>query len=70
MTTVLLTDRAWPDDWVEREVLESAGLRLVAGPPAPADAATIDAVVAEPQPEADPHLLGTGIGQRSKVALR
>ena len=31
MTTVLLTDRAWPDDWVEREVLESAGLRLVAG---------------------------------------
>ena len=66
MTTVLLTDRAWPDDWVERDVLDSAGLRLVAGPPDPADAATIDAVVAEPQPEADPHLLGTGIGHRHR----
>jgi D-3-phosphoglycerate dehydrogenase / 2-oxoglutarate reductase len=52
MTTVLLTDRAWPDDRVERDVLESAGLRLVTGPPEPADAATIDALVAEHQPAA------------------
>ena len=52
MTTVLLTDRAWPDDMVEREVLAAAGLRLVTGPAAPADAATIDALVAEHQPAA------------------
>jgi D-3-phosphoglycerate dehydrogenase len=52
MTTVLLTDRAWPDDRVEREVLAAAGLRLVTGPAAPADAATIDALVAEHQPAA------------------
>ena len=52
MTTVLLTDRAWPDDMVEREVLAAAGLRLVTGPAAPADTATIDALVAEHQPAA------------------
>jgi D-3-phosphoglycerate dehydrogenase / 2-oxoglutarate reductase len=52
MTTVLLTDRAWPDDRVERDVLESAGLRLVTGPPEPVDAATIDALVTEHQPAA------------------
>jgi D-3-phosphoglycerate dehydrogenase / 2-oxoglutarate reductase len=52
MTTVLLTDRAWPDDRVEREVLESAGFRLVTGPPEPAEAAAIDVLVAEHQPAA------------------
>ena len=52
MTTVLLTDRAWPDDTVEREVLAAAGLRLVTGPAAPADTATIDALVAQHQPAA------------------
>jgi D-3-phosphoglycerate dehydrogenase len=52
MTTVLLTDRAWPDDRVEREVLESAEFRLVSGEPDPADASTIDALVAEHQPAA------------------
>lgn len=52
MTTVLLTDRAWPDDRVEREVLAAAGLRLVVGPAEPGDAATIDALVAEHQPAA------------------
>jgi D-3-phosphoglycerate dehydrogenase len=52
MTTVLLTDRAWPDDRVEREVLESAGLDLVTGPREPADAARIEALVAEHQPAA------------------
>jgi D-3-phosphoglycerate dehydrogenase / 2-oxoglutarate reductase len=52
MTTVLLTDRAWPDDQVERVVLAAAGLRLVTGPAAPADAATINALVAEHQPAA------------------
>jgi D-3-phosphoglycerate dehydrogenase / 2-oxoglutarate reductase len=52
MTTVLLTDHAWPDDRVEREVLAAAGLRLVTGPAAPADTATIDALVAQHQPAA------------------
>lgn len=52
MTSVLLTDRAWPDDRVEREVLAAAGLRLVVGPAEPGDAATIDALVAEHQPAA------------------
>jgi D-3-phosphoglycerate dehydrogenase len=51
-STVLLTDRAWPDDRVERAVLESAGFRLVGGPPEPAPAAAIDALVAEHQPAA------------------
>lgn len=50
--TVLLTDRAWPDDSVERAVLESAGFRLVSGPPEPAPAAVIDSLVAEHQPAA------------------
>lgn len=50
--TVLLTDRAWPDDSIERDVLEQAGFRLVAGPAEPAPAGTIDALVAEHQPAA------------------
>ncbi|EKT79021.1 C-terminal binding protein (plasmid) [Rhodococcus opacus] len=50
--TVLLTDRAWPDDTVERAVIEGAGFRLVSGPPEPASAAVIDALVAEHQPAA------------------
>jgi D-3-phosphoglycerate dehydrogenase len=50
--TVLLTDRAWPDDSIERGVLEDAGLRLVIGPSDPASAATIEALVAEHQPAA------------------
>ena len=31
-STVLLTDRAWPDDAIERRIIEAAGYRLVAGP--------------------------------------
>lgn len=50
--TVLLTDRAWPDDSIERGVLEQAGFRLVAGPADPAPAGTIDALAAEYQPTA------------------
>ena len=50
--TVLLTDRAWPDDAVERGVLEAAGLRLVAGPPEPAAAEVIERLVADHQPDA------------------
>ncbi len=50
--TVLLTDRAWPDDSVERAVIEAVGLRLVSGPPDPAPATSIEALVAEHQPAA------------------
>jgi len=50
--TVLLTDRAWPDDSLEREIIEAAGLRLVAGPAAPAPAAAIEALVHEHRPQA------------------
>ena len=52
MTTVLLTDRAWPDDLIEREVIESAGFRLASGPPDPAPATLIEELVTEHQPAA------------------
>ena len=51
-TTVLLTDRAWPDDTVERTVLDAAGFTLVSGPPDPAPAQVIESLVAEHQPDA------------------
>jgi D-3-phosphoglycerate dehydrogenase len=50
--TVLLTDRAWPDDSIERNILEDAGFGVVAGPADPAPVETIDALVAEHQPAA------------------
>lgn len=50
--TVLLTDRAWPDDSIERNILEGAGFRVVAGPADPAPVEDIDALVAEHQPAA------------------
>lgn len=49
---VLLTDRAWPDDEIERTVLEAAGLTLVSGPPDPAPAADIAELVRKHQPVA------------------
>lgn len=52
MTTVLLTDHAWPDDSIERDVIESAGFRLVSGPAEPGRAELIEALVAEHQPAA------------------
>ncbi len=48
--TVFITDHAWPDLDIERSVLESAGLRVVAGPAVPASAETIAALVHEHQP--------------------
>src|SRR5438046_8169495 len=48
--TVLLTDYAWPDDSVEREVVEAAGMQLVSGPAAPSPAKDIEALVAAHQP--------------------
>jgi D-3-phosphoglycerate dehydrogenase len=50
--TVLLTDRAWPDDSIERGIIEDAGFRLVAGPADPAPVEAIDALIAEHQPSA------------------
>jgi D-3-phosphoglycerate dehydrogenase len=47
---VLLTDYAWPDDSVERSVIEDAGLTLVTGPAEPASAEQIEALVAEHRP--------------------
>ena len=48
--TVLLTDYAWPDDSVERAIVESSGFRLVSGPASPASAPSIEALVREHRP--------------------
>ncbi|MFF5515826.1 C-terminal binding protein [Streptomyces coeruleorubidus] len=48
--TVLLTDYAWPDDSVERSVIEKAGHTLVTGPAEPASAEAIEELVAEHRP--------------------
>jgi D-3-phosphoglycerate dehydrogenase len=48
--TVLLTDHAWPDDSVERSVIEEAGHTLVTGPADPASAEAIEELVAEHRP--------------------
>ncbi|MFG2129614.1 C-terminal binding protein [Streptomyces sp. NPDC048751] len=48
--TVLLTDYAWPDDCVERSVIEGAGHTLVTGPAEPASAEAIEELVAEHRP--------------------
>jgi D-3-phosphoglycerate dehydrogenase len=50
--TVLLTDYAWPDDSVERQIIESAGFRLISGPAKPSSAEQIEALVKEHQPSA------------------
>jgi D-3-phosphoglycerate dehydrogenase len=52
MTTVLLTDFAWPDDAVERAVLRGAGLQLVAGEGPPGSAAEVEALVRAHAPAA------------------
>ncbi|MBV9206856.1 MAG: C-terminal binding protein [Actinobacteria bacterium] len=49
---VLLTDRAWPDDAIERGVLGRAGFRLVAAPPDTTAAAVVEQMAAEHQPAA------------------
>ena len=50
--TVLLTDHAWPDDSIERALIEGAGLQLVSGPAVPSSAAQIKDLVGEHQPAA------------------
>ncbi|MEU1183184.1 C-terminal binding protein [Streptomyces sp. NPDC005820] len=49
--TVLLTDHAWPDDSVERSVIEGAGHTLVSGPAEPGSAETVEELVAEHRPD-------------------
>ncbi|MDR6860830.1 C-terminal binding protein [Variovorax guangxiensis] len=50
--TVLLTDYAWPDDSIERNIVEAAGMRLVSGPATPLPAEGIEALAREHQPSA------------------
>jgi D-3-phosphoglycerate dehydrogenase len=50
--TVLLTDYAWPDDSIERSVVEAAGMKLVSGPAKPSAAKEIEALAALHQPAA------------------
>jgi D-3-phosphoglycerate dehydrogenase len=50
--TVLLTDYAWPDDSVERGIIESSGMRLITGPATPSPATDIDRLVREHKPSA------------------
>lgn len=52
MSTVLITDYAWPDLDIEHSVLDPAGHTLVTGPARPAPADTIDALAAEHRPRA------------------
>lgn len=51
-STVLLTDYAWPDDAIERSIIESAGLHLISGPASPASPAEIEALVRQHRPAA------------------
>ena len=50
--SVLLTDYAWPDDTVERSVVEGAGFALVTGPAEPVPAEEIEHLVKLHQPQA------------------
>lgn len=52
MAIVVQTDFAWPDDSIERQVIESAGHELVTGPSEPGSAAEIEALVAASNPAA------------------
>lgn len=50
--TVLITDYAWPDIEVEKNILESAGFNVVSGPAQPASAEVIEELMARYQPDA------------------
>lgn len=49
---VLLTDRAWPDDLIERKIIENAGFELVTGPANPGSPAEIQDLVETHNPVA------------------
>ena len=50
--TVLITDYAWADLEIERQIIEGAGFRLSAGPSSPASAETIAQMARQQQPAA------------------
>ncbi|MFC9357907.1 C-terminal binding protein [Rhodococcus sp. NPDC057014] len=50
--SVLITDRAWPTDAVERKVLEDAGFDVVSGPAEAGSSEEIESLVFEHQPRA------------------
>lgn len=50
--TVLLTDYAWPDNQIERNIIERAGFQLISGPATPAAPEAIEALVRLHQPAA------------------
>lgn len=50
--TVFLTDYAWPDDSVERGIVERAGMQLISGPAMPSSASAIEALVRAHRPSA------------------
>lgn len=52
MATVFQTDYAWPDDSIERAVIEGAGHSLITGPAVPAAAEEIEAMVMLHRPQA------------------
>jgi D-3-phosphoglycerate dehydrogenase / 2-oxoglutarate reductase len=66
MATVVQTDYAWPDDSIERQVIEAAGHRLVSGPAVPASAEEIEALVRVH----DPHAIMTCWAVVSAQAVR
>jgi len=49
---VVMTDRAWPDDSIERNVIESAGFSFVTGPPDAPSATEVEHAVGDHQPAA------------------
>jgi len=52
MAVVFQTDYAWPDNAIERDVVEAAGHVFLCGPAVPASIAEIEALVERHQPEA------------------
>ena len=73
MATVVQTDYAWPDDSIERAVIEGAGHRLITGPSTPASEAFIEALVEEHDPQAImtcwAQVSGTAIGKPSDLRI-
>ncbi|MFO1013345.1 MAG: C-terminal binding protein [Caulobacteraceae bacterium] len=52
MALVFTTDHAWPDDGVERAIIEAAGHQLISGPRVAAAPEMIDGLIAQHQPAA------------------
>jgi D-3-phosphoglycerate dehydrogenase / 2-oxoglutarate reductase len=52
MAVVLQTDYAWPDDRIERQVIETAGHQFITGPAVPGSPEAIEALVTATDPQA------------------